>query len=317
MTQIRLNRPGIVRTLAALVLTLVILSQPSTALAAAAPCDVDPERPAARAAAPAGVAADLSEPFKYVPAELDRAAVLADVVAVVRGQAAEGSAGPCYLEKPARIASRVDFLSPFEFLVVTIFDQEPDRRDALLDQYAADPRGAVKQLGEAFPSTRAQATMTAYAYYDVNSDRIRVNMARVPPEQLRRVLVHEFWHAMPHARTWTEPDGRTLRANGFWLQEQRVGRRLWIPVEDRRGLPYASYLLDEAMATLMETRYAGPSPYARGDLLEVTTFLGRLMGIAGSEAVFRQYLESRPYELGALTEAHRASFPELQVVARP
>ena len=71
------------------------------------------------------------------------------------------------------------------------------------------------------------------------------------------------------------------------------------------------------MATLMEMRYAGPSPYARGDLLEVTGFLGRLMGVAGSEVVLRQYLDSRPYELGALTEAHHASFPELQVVARP
>ena len=243
--------------------------------------------------------------------------MLADVVAVVRSQAAEGSADPCFLEKPARIAGRVDFLSPFEFLVVTMFDQEPEKRDALLNQYVTDPRGAIKGLGEAFPSTRAQATMTAFAYYDVNSDRIRVNAARVPPDQLRRVLVHEFWHAMPHARTWTEPDGRTLRASGFWLQEQRAGRRIWIPVEDRRGLPYASYLLDEAMATLMETRYAGPSPYVRGDLAGGHGFLGRLMGVAGSDAVLHQYLDSRPYEIGALTEAHRASFPELEVVARP
>ena len=159
--------------------------------------------------------------------------------------------------------------------------------------------------------------MAAFAYYDVNSDRIRVNTARVPTEQLRRVLVHEFWHAMPRARTWTEPDGRTLRASGFWLQEQRVGRRIWVPVEDRRGLPYASYLLDEAMATLMETRYAGPSQFARNDLQEVLGFLGRLMGVAGQGTVVRQYLESRPYELGALTEAHRSSFPDLEVVARP
>lgn len=311
------HRLGAACALAALVVALAMILRPSAAGAAAAPCDVDPEWPAARAVAPAEVAADLSEPFKYGPAQVDRAAVLADVVAVVRSQAAEGSADPCFLEKPTRIAGRVDFLSPFEFLVVTMFDHEPERRDALLDQYATDPRGAIKGLGEAFPSTRAQATMTAFAYYDVTSDRIRVNMARVPPDQIRRVLVHEFWHAMPRARTWTEPDGRTLRASGFWLQEQRQGRRVWIPVEDRRGLPYASYLLDEAMATLMETKYAGPSPYARADLLEVTGFLGRLMGVAGSDAVFRQYLESRPYELGALTVAHHDSFPELQVVARP
>lgn len=309
--------PGVMRNFAMLVLATALLVPPSVAWAAAAPCDVDPERPATRPVAPAEIAADLGEPFKYVPTSTDRAALLAEVAEVVRAQAASASADPCYLDKPARIAGRVDFLSPFEFLVVTIFDQDPERRDTLLDQYARDPRGAIKQLGEAFPSTRAQATMAAFAYYDLNSDRIRVNAARVPPEDLRRVLVHEFWHAMPRARTWTEPDGRTLRASGFWLQEQRNGPRLWIPVEDRRGLPYASYLLDEAMATLMETRYAGPSRFARGDLLEVQRFLGKMMDLVGSPAVLRPFLESRPYELGALAEAHHASFPELEIVARP
>ena len=82
-------------------------------------------------------------------------------------------------------------------------------------------------------------------------------------------------------------------------------------------MPYASYLLDEAMATLMETRYAGPSRFARPDLLEVQRFLGRLIGVAGNSTIVHQYLNSRPYELGALTEAHRASFPELEIVARP
>jgi hypothetical protein len=316
---IRISRklPGAVRTLAVLLLAAALMVPPSAAWAAAAPCDVDPERPATRPVAPAGIAADLGEPFKYVPPATDRAALLTEVVEVVRAQAVEASADQCYLDKPARIAARVDFLSPFEFLVVTIFDQDPERRDALLDQYARDPRAAIKQLGEAFPSTRAQATMAAYAYYDVNSDRIRVNAARVPPEDLRRVLVHEFWHAMPRARTWIEPDGKTRRASGFWLQEQRTGPRLWIPVEDRRGLPYASYLLDEAMATLMETRYAGPSRFARGDVVEVQRFLGKMMDLVGSAAVLRPFLESRPYELGALAEAHRDSFPELEIVARP
>ena len=307
---------GLTGVLAAFVSMVALVVAPSLAYAAA-PCDSEPERPTARTVAEPALAADLTEPFKYVPAQIDRSVLLAEVVQVVRAQAAESSADPCYLEKPARIAARVDFLSPFEFLVMSMFEQEPAKRDALLDQYRSDPRGAIKGLGEAFPSTRAQATLTAFAYYDVNSDRIRVNAAKVPPEQLRRVLVHEFWHAMPRARTWTEPDGRTLRANGFWLQEQRAGLRVWIPVEDRRGLPYASYLLDEAMATLMETRYAGPSRFARADLAEVQHFLDRLMGVAGRGVVLRDYLESRPYELGALTEAHRSSFPELEIVARP
>jgi hypothetical protein len=306
-----------VRALAAAAVIVAIVGQPSTVQAAEAPCVADPERPAVRPVAPAAVAADLAEPFRYVPSEDDRAALLAEVASVVSEQAADGDAEPCYLEKPARIASRVDFLSPFEFLVVTMFDQEPARRDALLDLYPSDPRGAVKQLGEAFPSPRAQATLTTFAYYDLATDRIRVNAAKVPPEQLRRVLVHEFWHAMPLARTWTERDGRTLRASGFWLQERRAGRRVWMPVEDRRGLPYASYLMDEAMATYMETRYAGPSPFVRHDLEQARQFLERLMDVAGSGTVLRSYLESRPYELGALVEAHRSSFPDLEIVARP
>ena len=315
--QIRQNLIVTARALAAAVVIVAIIGQPWTVQAAEAPCVADPERPSVRPVAPAAIAADLTEPFRYVPAEDDRAALLAEVASVVSEQAADGDAESCYLEKPARIASRVDFLSPFEFLVVTTFDQEPARRDALLDLYPSDPRGAIKQLGDAFPSPRAQATLTAFAYYDLATDRIRVNAAKVPPEQLRRVLVHEFWHAMPRARTWTERDGRTLRASGFWLQEQRAGRRDWMPFEDRRGLPYASYLLDEAMATYMETRHAGPSPFARHDLDEVRRFLERLMDVAGSDTVMRSYLESRPYELGALVEAHRSSFPDLEIAARP
>lgn len=284
---------------------------------AASPCESEPEQATVRPVAPAGVAAGLAEPFAYAPGVLDQPAILADVVQVVGKQAAELDLEGCYREKPARIAGRVDFLSPYEFLTHTLFDQDPARRDALLEQYAVDPKGAIKALGEAYPSTRAQAAMASYAYFDLASARIRVNAAKVPPAEIRRVLVHEFWHAMPQARTWTAPDGRIMRASGFWLQEQRAGRRTWVPMEDRRGLPYASYLLDEAMATLMETRYAGPSRFARPDVQEVQGFLDRLIGAAGAGAVMGDYLHSQPYELGALAESHRASLPELEVVARP
>jgi hypothetical protein len=303
--------------IASVVAALLLTTTFTSAARAAEPCDSQPERAAVRPVADPALAAELAEPFRYLPTRLDRQAVLAEVVQVVRAQAVEGAAGTCYQAKPDRIATRVDFLSPFEFLVMTLFDQDPARRDALLDRYVTDPQGAVKGLGDVFPSTRAQAALAAYAYYDIASDRIRVNTAKVPPDELRRVLVHEFWHAMPRSRTWTEPDGRTLRASGFWLQERQPGRRLWMPVDDRRGLPYASYLLDEGMAALMETRYAGPSRFARSDLVDVQRFLERLMAVAGSQAVLREYLESQPYELSALTEAHRSSFPELELVARP
>jgi hypothetical protein len=301
----------------ALLMLSATLAQPSVVRAAAASCDSDPERPAARPPAPVAVATNLTGPFKYAPAQSDYAAVLSEVSAVVQAQANGLGVDGCYLGKPDRIAERVTFLSPFEFLVVTTFDSDPARRDALLDQYAVDPAGAVKGLGEAYPSPRSEATLASYAYYDVSSDRIRVNAARVPADQLRRVLVHEFWHAMPHARTWTEQGGRTIRASGFWLQEQREGRRTWVPVEDRKGLPYASYLLDEAMATYMENQYAGPQPYARAEVGEAQQFLGRLIGVAGSGAVLGTFLDSQPYELGHLAEAHRASLPELDQLAHP
>jgi len=313
----RRARPALFSLLTALALLASLLVRPAPALAAASPCDGEPEHPAAHPVAPASASAGLSDPFAYNPDAIDRQAVLGEVVQVVSEQAADLGVDACYREKPALIATRVDFLSPFEFVTVSLFDQDPARRDALLDQYASDPHGAIKALGDAYPSTRAQAVMATYAYYDLESGRLRVNAAKVPPADVRRVLVHEFWHAMPLARTWTAADGRTLRASGFWLQERSASRRTWVPLEDQHGLPYASYLLDEAMATTMENRYAGPSKFPRPELEEVQGFLGRLMGVAGTSAVMGDYLHSQPYDIGALAEAHRASFPELEPSAGP
>jgi hypothetical protein len=313
------NRYRTLAGIAALLVTLAAtLGGPRTALAApAGPCDTDLEQPNVRPAAPASVAEGLGEPFAFPAGVIDRQAVLADVVAAVQTQATDLGLEACYREKPARIASRVDFLSPYEFLVVSLFDQDTARRDALLDQYKSDPRGAIDALGDAYPSTRAQAAMATFAFFDQANGHIRVNAAKVPPADVRRILVHEFWHAMPIARTWTAPDGRTMRASGFWLQERRDGVRSWIPLEDRQGLPYASYMMDEAMATLMENRYAGPSKFARPDLAEVEQFLDKLIAVAGPAAVFGDYLHSQPYEIGSLAETHRASFPELEPIARP
>ena len=321
LTILAARRYTIVRSLVLLMAGLAgaaaILAGPVPVLAAASPCITDPEQPNVRPVAPAAVAAGLSEPFAFNPAAVDQHVVLADVVKAVQGQAADLGLDACYREKPAQIAARVDFLSPYEFLVVSLFAQDAARRDALLDEYKADPRAAIRSLGDAYPSTRAQAAMAGYAYFDLASGRIRVNTAKVPPAEIRRVLVHEFWHAMPAARTFTGANGRTLKASGFWLQEQSVGRRAWVPLEDRQGLPYAAYLMDEAMATLMETRYAGPSRFARPDLDEVQRFLDRLISVAGAEAVMGDYLHSQPYEIGMLAEAHRSIFPELETIARP
>lgn len=312
------NRYRIQVGMAALLTVAALLTGSATVFAAPAEqCETDFEQAGVRPVAPASVAEGLGEPFAYPAGAIDQQAVLADVVAAVQKQTTELNLDDCFREKPARIASRVDFLSPYEFLVVSTLDQDPSRRDALLDQYKADPRAAIKALGDVYPSTRAQAAMASFAYYDLANGHIRVNAARVPPADIRRVLVHEFWHAMPIARTWTATDGHTIRASGFWLQERRAGVRSWIPVEDRQGLPYASYLMDEAMATLMENRYAGSAKMARPDLDEVQGFLDRLIGAAGTGAVLGDYLHSQPYEIGSLAQDHRASFPELEPMARP
>jgi len=295
-------------------MTLAGLSQPTPV--AAASCAGEAPAAPARPFAPAATAADLPAPFGYRPDGMDRATLLAEVADVVRGQAVDLGAAGCYLEKPTAIAEGVDFLSPYEFLVVTMYEQDHARRDALLDQYASDPRGAIKALAEHYPSNRSQSIMMNYAYFDIGSDRIRVNAAHVPVTDLRRVLVHEFWHAMPDTRVWRESADRTVRANGFWLQERRGTVPVWLPVEDRGGLPYQSYLLDEAMATMMETRYAGPSPMARRELDEVQTYLSRLMTLAGPAEVLETYLASEPHELEVLTEEHRSSFPDLEPLAR-
>ena len=297
-------------------LVVLVIATPASVVAAPA-CTTTPERPVSRAVAPAAVAGGLPAPFAYQPNPQEQAAALAEAQSVVMRQAAELGVEACYRDKPAEIAERVEFLSPFEFLVYSTFDQDQQKRDALLDQYLTDPRGAIKGLGDTFPSARAQATLAGYAYYDVSSDRIRVNAAQVPPADLRRVLVHEFWHAMPKSRSWADPDGKLLRASGFWMQEQRAGRRIWLPVEDRRGLPYASYLLDEAMATLMETRYSGPLKHARPELLEVQGYLDKLMTVANRDEVLRAYLGSQPDALAQIAESHRAHFPELEILARP
>jgi hypothetical protein len=159
--------------------------------------------------------------------------------------------------------------------------------------------------------------LATYAYYDLDADRIFVNVAQVPQAELRRVLVHESWHAMPRLSTWTDQSGTPLRASGFWSQEHRAGPRAWLPVEDRGDLPYEPYLLNEGMATLMETRYAGPSRFAQKDVVQVQQFLAHLMEVAGPRDVMRSYLESKPDGLVAVVNAHRESLPELQPLAHP
>jgi hypothetical protein len=287
------------------------------ALAQHVDCRGNPNPIATRPVAPVANAANLAAPFGYQPADLDRAAVLRDVTDAVEQQAAALGIDACYQQKIPDIAQRTDFLSPAEFLIVSLYPRDTARRDALLDRYATDPHGVVADLAPTAPTPRAQMILATYAFYDLDADRIYVNVAQVPPSELRRVLVHESWHAMPHLSSWTDQAGTPFRASGFWSQVRRSGSRAWLPVEDRGNLPYEPYLLNESMASLMEARYAGPSRFAQKDVLQVQQFLSHLMDVAGPRNVMRSYLESQPDGLVALVDTYRDSLPELQLTTHP
>jgi hypothetical protein len=296
---------------------LVLLVAPVPTASARADCGIESSAAPMHAIAPVALAADLPQPFGYHPADLDQAAVSREVADVVKRQAEDVGADPCFQQKAQAVAQRIAFLSPFEFLVMSYYEQDPVRRDTLLDRYATDPQGAIAEVAQIAPMPRAQMLMATYAYYSVESDRVLVNVAQVPPSELRRVLVHESWHAMPRTRTWTDVGGVGTRVSGFWTQERRAATRVWVPTEDRDELPFEPYLLNEAMATLMETRYAGPSRFVQKDVEEVRVFLEHLMAVSGPEDVMRTYLDSQPDGFVAVVDAHRNSLPELEALARP
>ena len=256
-----------------------------------------------------------TSPFAPSARPLDRGGLLREVSAAVTRQIREVGAPAEYAERVSPIAERVDFQDPFAFLVTSYYEREPERRDALLALYVRDPAKATRELGPAFPSPRAEMILATFAYYDVGADRIRVNLGRIPETEAARVLVHEFWHALPDIRTWDGGNGTTFRTSGFWTQQRRPGRAVWDPLDDAGGLPYSPYLLNEAVATRMEVHFAGPLRFKRPDLEPAAGFLARLTEAAGSADVMHAYLGSQPAELTELAGRHRAALPELELVA--
>jgi hypothetical protein len=262
------------------------------------------------------LASRLPEPFAFQPWRGDRAEILDRVVATVSQQAEDAGAVSCFRDKAPSIAERVDFLSPFEFLVVTAYESDPAARDAALETYGRDPKQAVQAINVIYPSPRAEMILTNFAYYDLSADRIRVNLGRLAEGSATRVLVHEFWHAMPAARTWSGSDGTAFRASGFWVQKLAPNGRTWMPVDTLQGMPFPPFLLAEGMATLMETRFAGPSPSPRADIEAARGFLDHVDQVVGKQEVMRLYLESQPDEFSSLVQAHRGELPELSATAR-
>jgi hypothetical protein len=262
------------------------------------------------------LASRLPEPFAFQPWQGDRGEILDHVAATVSQQAADAGAVSCFRHKAPSIAERVDFLSPFEFLVATAYESDPAARDSALETYGRDPQQAVQAINPIYPSPRAEMILTNLAYYDLSADRIRVNLGRLAERNAARVLVHEFWHAMPAARSWNGSDGTSFRASGFWVQKLAPNGRTWMPVDNLQGLPFPPFLLAEGMATLMETRFAGPTPSPRPDIEAARRFLDHADQVVGEQEVMRLYLESQPDEFSSVAQAHRGQLPELSADAR-
>jgi hypothetical protein len=284
---------------------------------AAAPAGCPAQRPSEppRIAAPSA-AEGLPRPFAFQPWRDDPRKLLGRTAEAVVAQADASGVDACFRSKPASIVERVDLLSPFEFLAIASTGADREERDALLAAYERDPREAIRRLGPLYPSPKGEMLLATLAYYDVDADRIRVNLGMVGQDLAPRVLVHEFWHAMPDARAWDGAGGEAFRATGFWTHERKPGTRTWVPLDDANGLPFPPYLLDEAMATAMETRFAGPPPRPRPDLDAAQRFLDRLMAVAGQADVMRAYLDSRPADLKAMVESHRAELADVLAPVR-
>ncbi len=302
----RLGRRRLLRIIAGGAFGLVAF--PATARATAGGC-----RPVVSApptpVADARLATALPEPFSFAAWAIDPRAILADAARVVSAQLAAIHAPACFSEKAAALVERVDLLSPFEFLVTTVYDSDHAVRDVLLELYARDPGQALRRVSPVYPTPRSDMVLATLAYYDVTSDRVRVNLGKVNEARAPRILVHEFWHALPLTRVWKE-DGATLRASGFWVQRLDAGGKVWLPLDHYTELPFPSYLLAEGMATTMEARFAGQLPRPRPDIDAAQRFLDRVVEVADPAEVMRLYLESRPAEFAALVEAHRADLPE-------
>src|SRR5207249_8044696 len=162
-----------------------------------------------------GRTASLSRPFQAAAWPVDHAALLADAQRRAADELAQSDAPACYAAMLPSIASRVAFLSPFEFLVVGYYDHDPATRDALLRLYRDDPQQAERRLSGIWPSPRAEMLVRTRAFFDLDTNQVYLNTGAVEPELATNVLVHEFWHALANVRLSRAADGTLSRTTGF------------------------------------------------------------------------------------------------------
>ena len=246
--------------------------------------------------------AELPAPFSSQPWASDSGRLLWEARESVSAELEGVGAADCFAARLPTIAERTALLTPFEFLVVGYYKYDQARRDTLLQVYRSDPRQALREIGEIWPSPRAEMLVTTPAFFDLDADQIFINTAVVTEDQAPNVLAHEFWHALATVRLDQRADGGLTRTSGFWTEVRQAEGQVWRPLDEKIEQGVSTYLMNEAVAIEMEVAATGREHRSlRPDLRQALDALHRLFSTNGRDEVIQLYLDSRSSELRQLS----------------
>jgi hypothetical protein len=244
--------------------------------------------------------------------ERDPATIARQAAATVAEQLAAYPRLASYQERAQRAADRILYLQPLDFLIWAWFDRQPAQRDELLQLARREPEAAFSALDAqaVWPSPRAEVLLRSPAQYDVDDDRILVNLGGAAEPAAHRVLVHELWHATPDQRIRASVDGERFLTTGFWSARWDHRQEAWLPVEDARGLVFEPWLLGEAMTYRLERDGTRQQPETHERVRQAALFLDRVEALIGPEQLLRLYLHSDDDGFIAEVYAHRPLLAE-------
>ena len=298
-----LQRSTAPRLLLSLVAALALGASPAPARAAEAPCAPAAGGTALTAAPPDDRTASLPGVFQPRARSIDQERLLTQTQRLVLQGLAEIDAPDCYAALVPTIAERTVFLSPFEFLIVSRYDNDWNTRDSILRLYRDDPRQAMREITSFWPSNQAELLIRSPGFFDPDANQVMLNLGELTEDRALNVMVHEFWHALTDIHVERQADGTLLRTSGFLTEQQPVGGQGWQPVNERIAGGIPTYLMNEAAAIEMEVAATGHDHLGmRSDLAAATATLHHLFDVSGREHVMQLYLESRSGELKDLAE---------------
>jgi hypothetical protein len=244
--------------------------------------------------------------------------VLANAAGIVSDQLETYPALSAYQPRLQRAVQRVSFVDPLEYLIHVVYDRKPAQREQALMLLLEDPSLALGKLADdrLWPSARAELVLDSKAHFDTDDDRVLVNLGATSEHEALTVVVHELWHALPEHRYSSDSEGRTVLTTGFWSErwQDALG---WVGDEDRHGLIFATYLLDEAMAYRLEWRGMNKEPQTHDDVRRAASFLERVESRLGAERLLTLYLLSDQSGFFQAVHEQREALPEFFATSGP